>query len=93
MADTAPGVQQLKEQMGFESTEFSGRVIRALYDDPNLLALSGKALLTAEIAERYGISDLDGYSPKSLRAVYGGPHAAFDISNPTQSGNVPARKE
>jgi NAD(P)-dependent dehydrogenase (short-subunit alcohol dehydrogenase family) len=74
-----PGVKQLKEKMGVESTELSGRVIRALYDDPNLLTLSGKTILTAEAAERYGISDLDGYKPKSLRGIYGGPQPAFDI--------------
>jgi hypothetical protein len=65
--------------MGFESTELSGRVIRALYDGPNLLTLSGKTIITAEAAERYGISDLDGYEPNSLRGIYGGPHPAFDI--------------
>ena len=54
----------------------SGR--RALYDDPNLLTLSGKTIPTAEAAERYGISDLDGYEPKSLRGIYG-PHPDFDI--------------
>jgi NAD(P)-dependent dehydrogenase (short-subunit alcohol dehydrogenase family) len=59
--------------------ELSGRVIRALYDDPNVLTLSGKTIITAEAAERYGISDLDGYEPKSLRGIYGGPHPAFDI--------------
>jgi hypothetical protein len=51
---------------------------RALYDDPNLLTLSGKTIITAEAAERYGISDLDGYEPKSLRGIYGGPHPDFD---------------
>ena len=75
--ETDPGVKQLKEKMGFESTELSGRVIRALYDDPNLLTFSGKTILTAEMAEHYGISD--GYEPKSLRGIYGGPHPAFDI--------------
>jgi hypothetical protein len=73
-----PGVKQLTEKIGLESTELSGRVIRALYDDPNLLTLSGKTILTAEAAERYGISDLDGYEPKSLRGIYG-PHLDFDI--------------
>jgi NAD(P)-dependent dehydrogenase (short-subunit alcohol dehydrogenase family) len=80
LVDTIPEVRHLKEQMGFESTEFSGRVITALYDDPNLLALSGKTLLTAEIAERYGVTDLDGYDPRSLRAAYGGPQKDFDVS-------------
>jgi short-subunit dehydrogenase len=37
------------------------------------------SVYTAEAAERYGISDLDGYEPKSLRGIYGGPHPAFDI--------------
>ena len=77
--ETDPIVKKRKETMGFESTELSGRVIRALYDDPSLLTLSGKTILTAEAAERYGISDLDGYEPKSLRGIYGGPHPAFDI--------------
>ena len=78
LMETDPGVKQLKEKMGFESTELSGRVIRALYDDPNLLTLSGKTIITAEAAERYGISDLDVYKPKSLRGIYGGP-PAFDL--------------
>jgi len=72
------GRQALKEKMGFESTELSGRVIPVLYDDPNLLTLSGKTIITAEAAERYGVSDLDGYEPKSWRGIYGGPHPAFD---------------
>jgi hypothetical protein len=40
--------------------------------------LSGKMIITAEAAERYGISDLDVYKPKSLRGIYGGP-PAFDL--------------
>jgi hypothetical protein len=72
------GVKQLKDKFGLESTEFRGRVIAALYEDPDLLALSGKTLINAEIAEHYGVKDLDDYEPRSLRATYGGPHAAFD---------------
>ena len=79
LMETDPGVKRLTEKLGLESTELSGRVIRALYDDPQLLTLSGKTILTAEAAERYGIADLDGYEPKSLRGIYGGPHFAFDI--------------
>jgi NAD(P)-dependent dehydrogenase (short-subunit alcohol dehydrogenase family) len=80
LAETDPEVRSLKEKFGLESTEFSGEVISALYDDPNLFSLSGKTLLNAEIAERYGLADLNGYSPKSLRPVYGGPHKSFDLS-------------
>lgn len=73
-----PGVKQLEDKMGFESTDFSGRVISALYDDPRLLSLSGKTLLTGEAAQYYGVTDVDGRQPQSLRAIYGGPHQAFD---------------
>jgi hypothetical protein len=43
------------------------------------LTPSGKTIITAEAAGRYGISDLDWYEPKSLRGIYSGPHPAFDI--------------
>jgi len=79
LVETDPGVKQLKEQFGFESPEFSGRVIGALYDDAELLSFSGKTLLTAEAAAHYHISDLDGFAPRSLRSTYGGPHPSFDI--------------
>jgi len=55
LMEADPGAKQLKEKMGFESTELSGRVIRALYDDPNLLTLSGKNDHHRRAAERYGI--------------------------------------
>lgn len=83
MAETDAGTRQLKERFGLESTEFSGRVIGALYDDPDLVMLSGKTLLNAEIAARYGVEDLDGFTPRSLRGTYGGPHAEFDLKNAT----------
>ena len=79
-AERDPQVKGLKDKFGLESTEFSGRVISALYDDPNLLKLSGKVLLNAEVATRYGITDLKGYNPKSLRSEYGGPHNEFDLT-------------
>jgi len=79
-AERDPQVKGLKDKFGLESTEFSGRVISALYDDPNLLKLSGKVLLNAEVATRYGITDLKGYNPKSLRSEYGGPHKEFDLT-------------
>jgi NAD(P)-dependent dehydrogenase (short-subunit alcohol dehydrogenase family) len=55
-----------------ESPEFSGRVIAALADDPNVIRHNGKSLVGAEIALNYGITDVDGSQPASLRAVYGG---------------------
>jgi NAD(P)-dependent dehydrogenase (short-subunit alcohol dehydrogenase family) len=79
MTKTDPQFTQIQKKFGLESPEFSGRIISALYDDPNLLSLSGKTLLNAEIAGPYGLTDLEGYKPKSLRAEYGGPHKAFDV--------------
>jgi hypothetical protein len=70
--------KEIEKNFGFESPEFSGRVISAIYDDSDLPSLSGKTLLNAEIAERYGVTDLNGYKPQSLRALYGAPHKVFD---------------
>jgi NAD(P)-dependent dehydrogenase (short-subunit alcohol dehydrogenase family) len=61
----------------WETPEFSGFVINALYHDPNLLALSGQALIGAELAQKYGVKDLDGKQPLSYRANMGAPHRPF----------------
>ncbi len=37
------------------------------------------ALDAADFSAVQQFSDLDGYEPKSLRGIYGGPHPAFDI--------------
>jgi dehydrogenase/reductase SDR family member 1 len=49
-----------------ESPEFSGRVIAALAEDPELLARSGKVVVGAALALEYGVLDIDGRSPKPL---------------------------
>jgi len=80
LGSTGPGRNgEVVAEFGLESPEFGGRVISALYDDPVLLSLSGKTLLTAEIARHYGVTDFDGKKPKSLRAIYGGPHDAYNV--------------
>jgi NAD(P)-dependent dehydrogenase (short-subunit alcohol dehydrogenase family) len=61
----------------WETPEFTGLVIDALYRDPNLMAHSGQALIGAELAELYGIKDLDGKQPISYRANMGAPHTPF----------------
>lgn len=45
-----------------ESTEFSGKCIVNLAKDKNLMSLSGKVLMTSDLARRYGIQDIDGRS-------------------------------
>ena len=61
----------------WETPEFSGLVIDALYRDRKLMEMSGKTLIGAELAERYGIVDLDGKQPVSYRATMGAPHIPF----------------
>jgi NAD(P)-dependent dehydrogenase (short-subunit alcohol dehydrogenase family) len=65
--------------MGIESPQYCGRVISALWDDPDMMNVSGKTLIAAELGERYGVEDLPRHDPKSLRDVYGAPHPQFDM--------------
>lgn len=51
----------------FETPEFSGRVIAALLQDPELMSLSGQTLIGAELGQRYGITEADGRQPRSYR--------------------------
>jgi NAD(P)-dependent dehydrogenase (short-subunit alcohol dehydrogenase family) len=66
----------------WETPEFSGLVIDALYHDHGLMALSGQALIGAELAERFGIKDLDSKQPVSYRANMGAPHIPFIPAKP-----------
>src|SRR5205823_7260135 len=43
-----------------ESTQFVGRAIAALADDPDVLGKSGRVLTTPELAREYGFTDVDG---------------------------------
>ena len=61
----------------FEKPEFSGLIIDALYHDPELRKLSGKALIGAELGAKYGIKDLDGKQPISYRPSMGSPAEPF----------------
>jgi hypothetical protein len=56
-----------------ESPEFTGKVIHALYGDPNRMTQSGQVLIGAEVALTYGIVDLEGQQPPSYRDRLGGP--------------------
>ncbi|EPA9111697.1 SDR family NAD(P)-dependent oxidoreductase [Serratia liquefaciens] len=81
LANSDPKTRALRDTLGFESPEFCGRVVWALFSDPNLKALSGSTLLTAEVGEHYNIIDNNGHIPKSLRQLYGNPPAEHDIMN------------
>jgi NAD(P)-dependent dehydrogenase (short-subunit alcohol dehydrogenase family) len=55
------------------SPEFPGRVIAALAGDSDVMKLSGGTFITAELAQRYGVTDVDGRVIPSLRAERGVP--------------------
>jgi NAD(P)-dependent dehydrogenase (short-subunit alcohol dehydrogenase family) len=53
-----------------ETPEFTGHVIWALYNDPNLMELSGQTVIGAEMAVKYGIKDEGGRQPPSYRDTH-----------------------
>lgn len=55
------------------SVEFPGRVIVALAKDPDALKRSGGTYIAAELAREYGVTDINGNTPPSLRAQRGSP--------------------
>ena len=55
------------------SPEFPGRVIAALASDPAVMRHSGGTFITAELAQEYGITDIDGRIVPSLRKERGAP--------------------
>ena len=64
-----------------ETPELTGHVIWALHADPDMMALSGQALIGAELAVKYGITDEDGRQPPSYRDL-------FDVHPPAQCAHV-----
>ena len=49
-----------------ESPQFTGRVIAALADDPNIMRRTGKVWVVAALAQEYGIPDIDGKQPRPV---------------------------
>jgi NAD(P)-dependent dehydrogenase (short-subunit alcohol dehydrogenase family) len=61
-----------------ETTEFTGHIVWALYNDPKLMEVSGLTVIGAEVARRYGIKDADGQQPPSYREMFEvAPHAQY----------------
>jgi NAD(P)-dependent dehydrogenase (short-subunit alcohol dehydrogenase family) len=64
-----------REKFGYlepmvETPEFTGHVIWALYNDPQLMEMSGQTLIGAELAVKYGIKDEGGRQPPSFRDTH-----------------------
>lgn len=61
-----------------ETPQFTGHVIWALYNDPNLMERSGQTLIAAELAREYGITDEGGLQPPSYRETHKvAPHTQY----------------
>ena len=56
-----------------ESPQFTGRVISALYNSQDRMALSGQALIGAELGFQLGVNDVNGSWPVSYRNTLGSP--------------------
>lgn len=65
----------------FETPEFTGLVIAGLLEDPERKALSGKALIGAELGRKYGIRDIDGKHPRDWTEILGRPLSFFERRN------------
>jgi NAD(P)-dependent dehydrogenase (short-subunit alcohol dehydrogenase family) len=63
-----------------ESTQFTGHVIWGLFKDPGLMELTGKTLIGAELGRQYGITDIAGAYPPSIRDMHRcAPHEYFSF--------------
>ena len=68
---TVPGMaSQLNSAVG-SSVEFPGRVIAALAKDADVMKRSGGTFIAAELAQDYGVTDVDGRVIPSLRGERG----------------------
>ncbi len=63
---------QLSSVVG-SSVEFPGRVIAAMLNDKAIMQRSGGTFISAELAEEYGVTDIDGKVIPSLREERGAP--------------------
>ncbi len=81
---TAAAMQARPDQysqllLNAETTRFTGRVIHALAADSQVMRYNGQALITAELAREYGLTDQGGRQPPSFRDMLGSqriPHPA-----------------
>jgi len=59
-------VREMGPEQVAQATEtpfFTGRAVRALADDPDVLRMSGRVLAVADLARHYGFTDADGTVP------------------------------
>jgi NAD(P)-dependent dehydrogenase (short-subunit alcohol dehydrogenase family) len=71
--DPAMKAQTVTDPNVGSSVEFPGRVIAALAKDSDVLKRTGGTYIAAELAREYGVTDVTGNVPPSLRARRGSP--------------------
>jgi NAD(P)-dependent dehydrogenase (short-subunit alcohol dehydrogenase family) len=54
-----------------ETPDYTGHVAWALFNDPDLMRFNGRTIVGAEIGREYGIKDLEGRFPPSVRESTG----------------------
>ncbi|WP_425281097.1 hypothetical protein [Sphingobium fuliginis] len=50
-----------------ESPDYTGHVVWALFNDPEMMRFNGKTVIGAEVGKEYGITDTGGGFPPSVR--------------------------
>ena len=80
----------MSSQAHAESTEYSGKACVALATNPQAaMERTGKIVLTTELAEEFGYTDVDGSSPAShppgLRERMGAPPQHWVLDAPLVS--------
>ena len=66
MRAAAQTVTAREASCDFVFAEFIGDVVVGLATDPSVAEYSGKAVVAAQLAQTYGIRDLDGKKPRPL---------------------------
>ena len=65
-----------------ESPDYTGHVAWAIYNDPNLQRFNGKTIIGAEVGTEFGIADIGGKFPPSVRDTTGAvpkQYAAYKV--------------
>jgi hypothetical protein len=70
---TIPGMSGTLNSAAGSSPEFPGRIMAALLADPKIMEKTGGTFINAELAQEYGITDIDGRVIPSLREERGAP--------------------
>ena len=52
-----------------ETIEFAGKAVTSLAADKNIMARTGKILLTSHLSSEYGFKDVDGSTPSDFTSV------------------------